>query len=128
MAAEPVFESGMSLREFAIFNSAGDATEEILGHPGRVYMLCAVKLDLVKPRYAEKFEKIAAMADEAGVKVVLLTASPLDEGQTATFGSAPPVEVYNVDATTMITMLRASVGMVVLDGGVIVDKRNCRDI
>jgi hypothetical protein len=28
----------------------------------------------------------------------------------------------------MITMLRASVGMVVLDDGVITDKKNCRDI
>ena len=122
------FEPEMSLREFAVFNSGGDATEEIVGFPGRVYMLCAVKLDLVKPRYAAKFEKIVRRADEEGAKVVLLTATPLSEGQTMVFGEAPPVTVYNVDATTMITMLRASVGMVVLDDGVIVDKRNCRDI
>jgi hypothetical protein len=122
------FEPAMSLREFAVFNTAGDATAEIVGSPGRVYMLCAVKLDLIKPRYGVRFERIVRRAHEEGAKVVLLTATPLVEGQTATFGEAPPVAVYNVDATTMITMLRASVGMVMLEDGVIVDKRNCRDI
>ncbi len=121
-------EPEMALREFAVFNHGGDATEEILGFSGKVYMLCAVKLELIKPRYAEKFEKIVRRADQEGARVVLLTATPLSEGQTMSFGGAPAVEVYNVDATTMITMLRASVGMVVLRDGVIVDKRNCRDI
>jgi uncharacterized membrane protein YphA (DoxX/SURF4 family) len=122
------FEAEMSLREFAVFNSEGDATAEIVSSPGRVYMLCAVKLDLIKPRYVARFEKAVRRAYQEGAKVVLLTATPLADGQTATFGAAPPVEVYNVDATTMITMLRASVGMVVLRDGVIEDKKNCRDI
>jgi triosephosphate isomerase len=38
------------------------------------------------------------------------------------------VSVYNLDATTMATMLRAEVGMVTLDDGVITEKKNCRDI
>ena len=123
------FEPGMTLREFAVFDPAGDVTDELVDFPGRVYMLCAVKLEFIKPRYATRFEKIVRRADEEGAKVVLLTATPLGaEGQTMTFGEAPPVRVCNVDATTMITMLRASVGMVVLEDGVIVDKRNCRDI
>jgi uncharacterized membrane protein YphA (DoxX/SURF4 family) len=122
------FEPEMSLREFAVFDSGGDVTAQVTGFPGRVYMLCAVKLDLVEPRCAARFENIARRAYQEGARVVLLTATPLSEGQTMTFGSAPPVDVYNVDATTMITMLRASTGMVVLDDGVIIDKRNCRDI
>ncbi|MDR1671836.1 MAG: DoxX protein [Alistipes sp.] len=120
------FEAEMSLREFAVFNRDGDATAGILDSPGRVYMLCAVKLDLIKPRYAAKFERVVRRAYEEGDKVVLLTATPLTEGQTVAFGR--PVPVYNVDATTMITMLRASVGMVVLEDGVIAGKKNCRDI
>ena len=122
------FEPGMSLREFAVFSPAGDATAEIVDFPGKVYMLCAVKLDLVKPRCAARFEDIVRRAYEHDAKVVLLTATPLAAEQKARFGDAPPVRVYNVDATTMITMLRASVGMVVLEDGVIVDKKNCRDI
>ncbi len=120
---------GMTLREFAVLDQGGNVTDELVDFPGRVYMLCAVKLELIKPRYAALFEKIVRRADEEGAKVVLLTATPLGgRERTMTLGGAPPVRVCNVDATTMITMLRASVGMVVLEDGVIVDKRNCRDI
>ncbi len=122
------FEPEMALREFAVFNAGGDATEEMVGFEGRVYMLCAVKLDLIKPGYAARFEKIVRRADEEGARVVLLTATPLSDVGTMSLGGSRAVDVYNVDATTMITMLRASVGMVVLEDGVIVEKRNCRDI
>jgi hypothetical protein len=122
------YEPEMVLREFAVFGGEGDATAGIVDFPGRVYMLCAVKLDLIKPSYAAKFEKIARRAYEEHSKVVLLTATPLDGERTITFGEAPPVEMLNIDATTAITMLRASVGMVVLEDGVIVEKKNCRDI
>ncbi len=122
------FEPGMSLREFAVFGPSGDVTREIVDYPRRVYMLCAVKLDLITPRCAARFEDIARRAYEERAKVVLLTATPLTGERKARFGEATPVRIYNVDATTMITMLRASVGMVVLENGVITDKRNCRDI
>ncbi len=118
----------VSLREFAVFNSDGDTTHEIVGYPGRVYILSALKLDKIKPRCAEKFGKVVDRAAAEGSKVVLITSSPISDGETAEFGDAAPVMVYNADATTMITMLRASTGVVVLDGGVITDKRNCRDI
>jgi hypothetical protein len=120
-------ESNMSLREFAIFDSEGDATAEIVATQGRVYMLCAVKLDMIKPRHAAKFAQVVDRAYQDGAKVVLLTATPLTGDQTIDFGGGS-VPLYNVDATTMITMLRASVGMVVIDNGVIVDKKNVRDI
>jgi triosephosphate isomerase len=38
------------------------------------------------------------------------------------------VPCYNIDGSTLKTMLRAHTGIVVLDDGVIADKRNCRDI
>ena len=127
-AAGGGFEADVALREFAVFNSEGDATRGIVGYPGRVYILSAVKIDKIKPRCAERFGRIADRAAGEDAKVVLITASPISPGETADFGGSVPVTLYNVDATTMITMLRATTGMVVLDGGVITDKRNCRDI
>jgi len=44
------------------------------------------------------------------------------------FAGSAAVRCYNIDATTLKTMLRAFNGMVVLDDGTIVEKRNCRDI
>ncbi len=122
------FAPDVALREFAVFNSEGDATREIVGYPGRVYILSAVKLDKIKPGCAERFGKIVDRAAAEGAKAVLITASPISPGETADFGKSGPVVLYNVDATTMITMLRATTGMVVLDGGIITDKKNCRDI
>ncbi len=121
-------EAEMSLREFAVFNSSGDVTNQIVDHPGRVYMLCAVKLDRITQSCAARFEDVVWRAHGEGSRVVLLTATPLATDQKAVFGKAEAISVYNVDATTMITMLRASTGMVVLEDGVIVDKKNCRDI
>lgn len=120
-------EPDMILREFTIFNSDGDATEEIVGYGGRVYMISALKLDDIKPRCAERLARVVERAAEQNALVVCLTSSPISEGEEITFGTAAPVPVYNVDATTMIAMLRARVGLVVLDKGVIADKRNCRD-
>ncbi|MDR2890944.1 MAG: DoxX protein [Alistipes sp.] len=127
-------DGDVSLREFAVFNAAGDATREILEHPGRVYMLCAVRLEQVGERCGERFaEVVERAAAERDARVILITSSPISDGETATFGAAEsddaaPVEVYNVDATTMMTMLRARTGMVVLEDGMIIDKKSCRDI
>jgi uncharacterized membrane protein YphA (DoxX/SURF4 family) len=121
-------EPGLTLREFAVFNSAGDATREIVDFPGNVYMLCATRLEFIEARCAERFEKVVKSAAAEGAKVVLLTASPISDGETASFGDTAPVTVYNVDATTMMTMLRARTGMVTLSGGEITDKKNCRDL
>jgi len=38
------------------------------------------------------------------------------------------VRCYNIDTSTMKTMLRADNGLVVLDDGTITSKKNCRDI
>lgn len=125
-AAEVAEGDDVSLREFAIFNSGGDVTREIVGYEGRVYILSALKLDMIKPRCAERFGEIVARAAHEGAKTILVTSSPVVQ-ETMTFGSTA-VPVYNMDATTMMTMLRAKTGMVTLDGGVISGKKNCRDI
>lgn len=121
-------ESDILLRQFVVFDSGGDVTGDILNFPGRVYMLCAARLDAVDSRCAARFESVVRRAEARGEKVVVLTASAIPGGGTTVFGNSPLVPTYNLDATTMATMLRASVGMVTIDDGVIVDKRNCRDI
>jgi Asp-tRNA(Asn)/Glu-tRNA(Gln) amidotransferase A subunit family amidase len=121
-------EDDLALREFVLFNAAGDATEEILSDPGRTYILVAARLDDIKPACAARFEKLIERAKAEGAKVVVATSSPLSDNETLAFGASAPVTVYNLDSGTMITMLRARTGVVVIENGVIADKRNCRDI
>ena len=57
-----------------------------------------------------------------------LTPEPLRDVAYHRFGESGEVRCYHIDATTLMTMLRAKVGVVELNDGVITDKRNVRDV
>ena len=113
-----------TVRDFAVINSAGEiVTDSILANRGRVVMLCAADFSYMKPKCKKRLGEVIQMEKAAGSTVMWLTADHLEDGQM--FNGAP---CYNMDATTLKTMLRARVGVVVLENGVIVDKKNCRDL
>ncbi|MDE5695538.1 MAG: DoxX protein, partial [Alistipes sp.] len=113
--------------EFALHDAEGDATEQVLSTPGRLYMLCVTRFDRLSRRCARRMELLAAAAAEQGAEVVCLTPDPLHDRMWHMFGGQR-VRCYNIDASTMKTMLRARNGLVVLDDGTISAKMNCRDI
>lgn len=113
--------------EFAVANADGDATERLLTTPGRLYMLCVTSFDRLRGRCLRRMTALVAAARAEGAEVVCLTPDPLYGATRHAFGDET-VACYNIDASTMKTMLRARNGLVVLDDGVIADKRNCRDI
>ena len=115
------------MSEFSLRDAEGDATEEIVTAPGRVYMLCVTSFDRLPRGCAKRFAKVVRRAAEEGARVVCLTPQPLYGVTYHDFGSGD-VRCYNIDASTMKTMLRANNGMVVLEDGVIRAKKNCRDI
>ena len=121
-------EGDITLRQFAVINPDEDGTHELLGTAGRAWVLVATRLNMLTPQIAGRFATLIERAAEAGETMILVTGSGLSAGEMLQFGSTSPVEVYNMDAKTMITMLRARVGVVELYGGVIVDKKNWRDI
>ena len=71
--------------------------------------------------------RVVEYAQHHDAKVVCLTPQPLYGVTYYDFGP-DEVRCYNIDASTMKTMLRANNGMVVLEDGVIRVKKNCRDI
>lgn len=115
------------ISEFSLRDVEGDATEQVLATPGRVYMLCVTQFDRLSRRCARRMEQLAAHAAAQGAFVVCLTPDPLYGEQWRMFGRQR-VKCYNIDASTMKTMLRARNGLVVLDDGTISAKMNCRDI
>jgi len=124
--AQPAIDPTLS--EFALRDPEGDATEQLLTRPGRVYWLCVTDFDRLPSACAERFARIVARAEREHAEVYCLTPEPLHEPQWRSFAGSVAVRCYNIDATTLKTMLRAMNGMVVLENGTIVDKRNCRDI
>ena len=113
--------------EFALRDAEGDATEEVITRPGRVYMLCVTDLDRLPRGCARRMARLVERARKEGAGVVCLTPDPLYGEMWHDFGTGE-VRCYNIDASTMRTMLRAENGLVVLDDGTITAKRNCRDI
>ncbi|WP_295935343.1 BT_3928 family protein [uncultured Alistipes sp.] len=115
------------MSEFSLRDAEGDATEEILTAPGPVYMLCVTSFERLPRSCAKRFARVVKHAASLGYRVICLTPQPLYGVTWHDFGSKA-VRCYNIDATTMKTMLRANNGMVVLEDGVIRSKKNCRDI
>lgn len=116
-----------SVRDFAVFDNDRVITDEIVGDPGVVYLVCASDIEDIRPRCRHKLEIAVAQALERGYRVLCVTAEPLEEYPELVLGESV-IDTYNMDATTIKTMLRAKVGVMVLKGGVIVDKVNCRDM
>lgn len=116
-----------TLRDFAIMDNDGLVTDEILDDPGIVYMLCVSNMRDLRPRCQQRMESAVAQAHARGYRVICLTAESLGTYPELVLGNEH-VPCYNMDATTLKTMLRAKTGVVVLKAGVIVDKENCRDL
>ena len=114
--------------EFALRDAAGnDVTLEVITHPGRVYLLCVTDLERLPKGCSRRMAALVERAQAEGSQVVCLTPDPLQGAMTYDFGTGE-VPCYNIDASTMRTMLRAENGLVTLDDGTISAKKNCRDI
>lgn len=113
--------------EFSLRDDGDDATDEVLTVSGRLYMLCVTSFDRLSKRCIQRMAGLVARANEEGAQVVCLTPYPLVGETWYDFGTGE-VHCYNIDASTMKTMLRARNGLVVLDDGTITAKMNCRDI
>ena len=117
------------ISEFSLRDNGADVTEEVLSTPGRLYMLCVTSFEALSDDCARRMTALVTRAQREGASVICLTPWPLDGEAWYDFGDeAAEVHCYNIDASTMKTMLRARNGLVVLDDGTITDKRNCRDI
>lgn len=114
------------ISEFAVHNAEGDATEQLLNHEGRLYMICMTDPESAPTACSNRLNNLVQQAIMQGHFVVLLTPDPLYEQVNASMGGLM-VPCFNIDASTMKTMLRARDGVVILEDGVIVAKYNCRD-
>lgn len=116
-----------SVRDFAVFNGSEDVTQQVVNYPGVVYMICASDIEDIRSRCERKLEAAITQAEQRGYLVLCVTAESLEEYPALEIGEFS-VPTYNMDATTIKTILRAKVGVVVLNNGTIVDKVNCRDL
>jgi hypothetical protein len=106
--------------EFYISNQEGEKTAELLAMEEKLYMLCVMDFERVTDKIKERFAAVERYAEQNGGRAIYLTPEHLPANA--------PVLLYNIDAKTMKTMLRADYGLVELERGVITGKYNYRDI
>lgn len=131
VATETNFETPSiraTVSEFALRDEWGDVTESILAPDGRLYMLCVSSFDRLRRGCAYRFKKLIERADSVGDRVICITPDLRPNGGSYRFRESRPIPCYNIDIHTLKTLLRANNGVVVLEEGIITDKRNCRDI
>ncbi|MFI3304313.1 MAG: BT_3928 family protein [Rikenellaceae bacterium] len=110
--------------EFSIRRRNGDlCTDEILETKGILHILFVDSFNRVDEKCRDNFRRLIKSAEERGERVIFVTPRFINPS-----GKYMGVECYNIDPTTMKTALRASYGVMSLCDGIIIDKRNCRDI
>ncbi len=115
------------IAEFSLFDHNGtECTDAILAQEGGVVMLCVTSRADLKPRTLARLEPYITRMESSGYQIFVLSPEII-EGGVIKIGSHE-VQGYNVDSSTMKTMIRARVGVIVLQDGVIVDKSSWRDL
>lgn len=104
---------------FAILDGGQEVTRAVLGEAGEVWLLC-VSDPATLPAEVER--ALANAADQAP-RAVALTPAPLAGGEAP--GGIP---YYNMDDTTLKSLLRAPYGVVVVREGVVAKKYRWSDI
>jgi len=75
------------MSEFALRDAEGDATEEILTAPGRVYMLCVTSFDPLPRACAKRFAALIRRAHSEGARGVCPMPQPLFGVSRLVFGT-----------------------------------------
>lgn len=112
-----------SAAPFAIIDSHGEDLTLDLISEGRIHIICITKFDGVSRGCERRVTAYINKAIRMGDRVVCVTpqllsriVSPLD------------IDIYNIDPIIMRNALRAKNGVIVIDDGVIEEKRNCRNM
>ena len=109
------------LAELMVTNLAGDdVTLELLERPGRVAWITIYDAKA----FERNIEAVKRLLSSESYDSYVVATSLDAEALTQRLG----VECYMVDAMTLRTINRSKVGVMLLDNGVVVDKRNIRDI
>lgn len=115
------------IANFVIFDGESDVTDELLAEE-EVFLLVADRLEDVTPAWAERFGRTARFAGDHGIRAVCLTTSSLDGAESFQRKIGAVLPCYNIDATTLKSMLRAHNGLVILRKGTIIAKKNLRQV
>ncbi len=113
--------------DFALTSTDGESVAaSLLSIEGNLNIITIANVDKLSPRCQTRVERYIKEAEERGDHTVVATAQQLRHSQIMI--GEQSVECYNIDPTTLNTLMRFSVGVVELQNGVITSKRSCIDL
>lgn len=119
-----------TITDFSIFNKDGEYTQDLLSESDNVFIVTMTdisKLSTLSERCLKAIDGVASYVTKHDQNIILVTTSTLPADGKVKVGDFE-IPSYNIDGTTLKTLIRAKVGMVVIKNGTIIAKWNCRDI
>lgn len=113
--------------DFALFDSTGNRTAELLAERDLFLITLTDTEEPLPDACRKRLEEVASYAAKNEYSIVCATPSTLPADGRIAFGAAR-IPAYNIDGTTLKTLIRAKNGLVLLHEGTILNKWNCRDI
>ena len=110
------------IHDFSITDlNNNDYTEDFLTSNYSLFIITH-KIDKARTASFDEVNKLATWAEENGVRVAGLAASPLLDIKAYSKVRKSPYEVYTTDATTLKTIIRSNPGLVLVKSGTVVGK------
>jgi hypothetical protein len=117
------------IHSFTILNADyQDIGPDLLEYKGRTYLLVMYDLSKASVKGVEKLNAFYASHSAGKIRFMGVTASPSEEIEKFKKSHWLTFPVYTADPVFLKTMIRANPGLIVLENGTIIDKRNWRDI
>lgn len=109
---------------FDIVNEYGDVvSDEVLSEKG--LRLFVISNDINDLLVGEKLAEVVNSVEEFSIPLYIFTSTPISESRQILSGyNIDDKRIYNLDETTIKTVIRAKAGVVLVDEGVIIAKHN----
>ncbi|MBT8235073.1 MAG: DoxX family membrane protein [Bacteroidia bacterium] len=115
------------IHDFTIEQNGNDQASLILKEP-KLAMIIAYDLSQGKAAGFSKLPDVTKKAEEAGYKVIGMSASSIEHAAALSAQYKLSFPFYFTDATTLKTIIRSNPGVVLLKNGTIVQKEHFNDI
>ncbi len=115
------------VHDFSLESADADLTEELLAKE-KVMLVIVYELEKAEENGFAAIKKIANEAIIKGYTVYGVSSSFIDDLVIAQNKYDLPFEFLGCDGTTLKTIIRANPGVMVLDKGTIIEKKNWRDL
>jgi len=114
------------ITDFAVWNSEGDFTDEILS--GNKAVVLITNINKADPNNFSKIDELVKQLQGKAIEPVLMAANSEEEINQFLKMKNWEIKAYSGDATVIKTIMRSNPGLMLLKSGVVLDKFHYRNV